>query len=284
MEKKPFWLTPYPELIVNAYKKLLPQREKKERSPRGIRRLLCVLAIVSVVLIWVVEGFVNPLEYLVDMPALSLLESVDAYPGQLGAFYYMSLLGVTAIMMTALKHFVCGEKDLPIWTVNGVLYWLTGLAVAILADALTRNILMDRMMVPGMQGIQDNTKVFLLLIVSLFLVHFLAYFAFEDFAGNGMAAMLTPYAIAMYNKVFEPVGFMDVQLVKYLILTLVLKLFLILLDKLGIAKLLSKLLIGLCYVVIPVAMFAALAFPILPYILVWWLVRRKMKKNTEQKT
>lgn len=283
MNKKPFWLTPYPVLIVNAYKKLLPQREKKERSPRGIRRLLCVLAIVSVVLIWVVEGFVNPLEYLVDMPALSLLESVDAYPGQLGSYYYMCLLGVTAVMMNGLKHFVCGEKDLPIWTVNGVLYWLTGLAVAILADAVARNIIMDRMMVPGLQGGQETAESVLLSIVSLLLVHFLAYFAFEDFAGNSMAALLTPYAIVMYNKVFEPVGFMDVQLVKYLILTLVLKLFLIILDKLGIAKLLSKLLIGLAYVVVPVAMFGALAIPILPYILVWWLVRRKMKENTEQK-
>lgn len=283
MEKKPFWLTPYPELIVNAYKKLLPQREKKERSPRGIRRLLCVLAIVSVVLIWVVEGFVNPLEYLVDMPALSLLEAFDAYPNPLGSYYYMYLLGVTAVMMTALKHFVCGEKDLPIWTLNGVLYWLVGLAVAILADALTRNIIMDRMMVPGLQGGMDTAESILLSILSLILVHFLFYFALEDFAGNGMAALLTPYAIAAYNKIFAPVGFMDVQLVKFLILTLVLKLFLLVLDKLGIAKLLSKLLIGIAYILIPGVLFGAIALPILPYIIVWWLVRRKMKKNSGQK-
>lgn len=54
LKKNNFWNTPYPVTIMNAFKTLLPKNgeEKKTRSPRGIRRLLVVCALVSLVLIW----------------------------------------------------------------------------------------------------------------------------------------------------------------------------------------------------------------------------------------
>lgn len=287
MEQKAFWDIPYPELIVALFRKIFPWRlTVKERSPRGTRRLLCVLAVASLVLIWIVEGFVNPLEYLVDMPAFDLQAIVDAYPDDIASFYYMWLLIVTMIVMTVLKRVVCSEKEFPIWTVDGWLYWVVSLGAAILADAITRNIIVDLLYLPFIQKTEgsafSNTDLFLMLL----LMHFLFYFVIEDFASNGIAVMLTPYAITAYDKLLEPTGFLDIQLVKFIILTMVLKLILLVLEKLGITKLLSDLLKTFSYTLagIPKLMLFLIAFPIWPFLLIWWLIwgRKKKKKATQQ--
>ena len=285
-EKKAFWNIPYPEMIMSMLRKMLPEwKETKDRSPRDTRRLLVGLAVAALVLIWVLEGFANPLEYLVDMPALDLLDAVASYPRPYGNYYYLWLLGITTLMMSILKRLVCGEDEFPVWTVNGVLYWAVGLAVAILADALTRNVIMDRLMIPGLENMTASFTSAQYAVLMLFLVHFLFYFAIEDFSGNCMAALLTPYAIAAYNKVVAPTGLMDIQLVKFLIITLVLKLILVVLEKLGITQLVSRALIRSFYTLagVPKMILTVIALPILPYIILWRLIRGRKKDNATQK-
>lgn len=285
VKKRTFWNTPYPVSIMNAFKTLLPKNreEKKPRSPRGVRRMLGVFAAVSLILVWILEGFVNPLEYLVDLPAFSYEEMEGVYAGY-DAFYYLWLLAVTAAMMTLLKQFICNGKEFPIWTVNGILFWIVGLAVALLADVVTRNIVMERFVIPAMENADTSLTNARIMILSLFLVHFSAYFVVEDLSGNCMSALLTPYVLSAYDTYFAAGGLMRVQLVKFLVLTLMLKLLLIVLDKLGVTGFLSDLMIKYAYTpkYIPFVFLLVLAAPFLPFMYIGYLIKKGKNKNNEE--
>lgn len=282
LKKNNFWNTPYPVTIMNAFKTLLPQNgeEKKTRSPRGVRRLLVVCALVSLILIWVIDGFSNPFEYLVDLPSLTYEEIVNAFPGY-EAYYYMWLMIITAVMVKILKQLVCSDKDFSVWSVNGALFWVVSLAVAILAGAVTRSIVMPRFVLPMVEKASNASSDIGVLILSVLVTHFAFYFAVEDFSSSAVAVIAAPYAIRFFNTYIPAEGLLDIQLVQFLVLTFLLKLLVTVLDKLGVTGFLSDLLTRYLYTpkYMPFSGLALFAIPFLPFMYIRYLIR----KGKEQK-
>lgn len=276
IEKETFWTRPYPDSVLNLFSPLWKNRERKSRSERGIRRLLLVLAAVAVVFILLVNGFSDPAGYLVDIPSFSLGDMMEAYPKYYG-YYFIALMAATSLLMALVNAVVRSKDEISSWSVNGVLLWVVSVAVGILADAIAREILLEKWILPVLEHKNDSFEAAWQLVYMLIAVVVSWYFVMDDFVGNGLSIVLTPYAMQAVSAFLPEKGILSNTLVLYLILTVVLKLLLNLLSMIGIDKVITKFFKKWFYT--PKYMWRTylyfFLFPILPFILIWKLIRRK---------
>lgn len=282
-KKKTFWNTPIPETIMNlvrpVWRSVTGGREPQIRSERGTRRLLVVLAVVSVALIWILEGFVNPVEYLVDLPIFDFNEMQQQYPDHY-AFYFYWVLIMVALLMTLVRCLVRNDKEYPIWTLNGVLYWVVGLAMGILADVITRNIFMEQIVVPGLESWTTSMDAYKTVIGMLILLLFSFYFVLGDFSETAISVMITPFAMELYERFVPGNGILHIVLIEYLIITLVMKLVLHVMEMRGVISSFANLFVKYCYTpkYMPFAMLYIFVLPFLPILLIWYFIRGKKKE------
>ena len=286
MEKKQnFWNTPYPVSIQNllapAWNALIGKCEWKKRSEQGTRRLLCILSLVSLVLIFIVDGVTNPLEYLVELPALDFSDMETDYAEYAG-YYYMCLLVVTGLLMSGLQWWINRDEE-KVWSINGLLLWVTGLAVAILADVITRNIVLDNIVIPALENRDTGISSAYWSIAILLLIHFCMYFSIEDMSSNTVSAILTPYVMVSYEAYIGAEGIMGVQLIKFLAVTVFLKIILMVLEKIGVTGFLSDVMVKYAYTpkYIPYTLILPLLLPFLPIMYIKYLGCRNKIKETE---
>lgn len=276
MEKETFWTRPYPESILNLFKPLWKNRERKPRSEKGIRRLLIVLAVVAVLLILLINGFADPMGYFVDIPSFSLGDMMEAYPDYY-AYYFIGLMAVTAAMTAILRAVVRSKEEISPWSVNGILLWIVCIAVGILADTLTREVLLEKWVIPVYEHRNDSFEAAWQFAYMLIAVVLSWYFVMDDFTGNALSITLTPYVMYAFRWLTPDDGIFSNTLVTYLIVTALLKVLLNLLEKIGLDQVIANFFKKYFYT--PKYMWRTYLYifflPLLPLILIWKLVKGK---------
>lgn len=244
--------TPYPVWLVYPFQllwdKITDNFEIPKLSQKHIRIALIVMAIAAFPVIWIFEGFNNPLEALVDIPMFSFLE----YSGDLQLFYMVFLTFFTMVATAAVKFAVCRDGDFALFSLNSILLWIASLSIGVMVDAFVRNIFLDWFMglyqsiyarFAASAGDMNEKVGFVALLLILSVV---IYLSLKDFASTSLSIAATPYLLMALDKYSYQLSFLKNALVTYLIVTLVLKLMLIAAEKLDIVSDLAEYVIKYC--------------------------------------
>lgn len=199
-QEKPGWMdTPYPELLLMPVRKLWEAvtggRTLKPLPDRVLRRVLLILTVVSLAVIWLMEGLVNPLELLVDIPFFSFVETVEEWKG----YYLVFLPFFTLLAVSLLNALVCRGRELPLFSANGLLYWVVCLALSIVVDSFMRNMFLPwfhgiYVQIMEMPGDTSMRKPFYLLLFLLVMV-IATYYALRDITSTSLSIFATPYLV-----------------------------------------------------------------------------------------
>ena len=210
---------------------MLEKTRLGHRSPKTLRILALVFAGLSVLLTLLINGLSDPLGYLVDIPSFALADMMDAYPEYYG-YYFIALLAVTAAISASVEAIICGEEEVSPFSADGVLLWVVGIAVGILADSIARDILMEKWILPVLEHKNESLEAAKHLLILLIAVVTAWYFVMDDFTGNALSITMAPYAMQILEGVLPDSGILANHTVLFILLTAVLKLLLYILEKL----------------------------------------------------
>lgn len=252
VEKVKILNTPYPVWIIYPFQllwdKITDRYDMPRLSQKHIRIVLVVMAILALPVIWIFEGFGNPLEILVDIPLFSFME----YSGDPQLFYMIFLTFFTMVTTAALKFAICRDKDFELFSLNSILLWIASLSVGVMVDAFVRNVFLDWFVAffnkiytrYTMSAGDTNEKTgFIALMLLLSIV---VYLSLKDFASTGLSIAVTPYILMALDNYSDKIVLLNNTLLTYLLVTLVLKLMLIAAEKLGIVADLAEYVIKYC--------------------------------------
>lgn len=280
---KNFLNTPLPLTFLKPFQALLRllrgDKQTKQPSDAEIRKYLLILGILSLPIIWIMEGLGNPLELLVDIP----LYTFSIYPAPYNDFYMVLVVFFTMLAMYGVQYGICKGNEYSIFSINGLYLWLIGTAVGLLVDTFTRNILMDKILLPW--GIYANGQNDPVALGALGLVlSFMLFYAFNDAMSTTLAVMATPLVMGLYRMLTPASALWQNVLVSQLIVTFALKLLLMVFEKIGLIGWIVEVLSKYCYTprYIPMFFVYIMLIPLWPILLIWKLARRKKTKETTE--
>lgn len=284
-EKKGFWYTPLPLYVLTPFKFIIENLFGGKKIPpftdKILRIILICFGIVSLPVIWIMEGVGNPLELFVDIPFFSLAE----YPNEYSAYYFVFIPFFTMLLMMILNHGICRGKEYKFFSVNGILVWVISLALGIVADSFTRNIFLEKYFITfyertknaSIEQYQDKWILVLLLILTLFAF----YYVLDDSMSSSLSIFITPYLMIGYHKYVPTVGILQNVLVEYLIITFVLKWIVTLADKAGLIEIVTKFIGKYFYTprYFVKTYLLLILMPLWPILIIVYLVRHNKKKS-----
>lgn len=252
-KKKSFWDIPWPMYFVYPFKILYQKitKGKKPKLPEAKTRMIISAAVivVSLIVIWVVRGFGNPVHMLID-DMFFLEDPPDTMSGQnQGAMYglYMVAVGfIVMIIMKLLIYFVYGEGDHPFWTIDGISLILISVALSLLAETVLRKIGFDQWVSPVFTGPEytDNPLDIDLSYFGLVIILcVLLFFVINDVASSVLSIYVTLFII---NKV-PVLGNYGNSVLSCLLLACAVNIVVGLLDRIGVVDMVCKFIIKWLY-------------------------------------
>jgi len=218
------------------YRKLTGNRPMPEMSPKASRLYLGIGALVALVLIWMLEGFVNPLELFVDIPTYD----TSLY----GVYAFLQILLVLTYTSVILKiAYFPIRKEPKFFSPEGMLMWVIGAAVGMLADSIAR-LTMDVVLMPILR---TNSTTSLAYCIVALVFNGALFFILNDSFSTAISVELVPL-ISLYYTMFIPTNtFFGNPLIRQLVITFVLSLIMSLIEKTGVIDKITKLCIKYFY-------------------------------------
>ncbi len=279
-QKTSFWEIPWPMYFVYPFKKLY-QAITKGKHPKPLEprtRLIVsgVLILISLIAIWVLQGFVNPIRMFID--DMFFLEPSDTLTAsEQGSMYGLYMIVNGFIVMIAMKligYFIYGSEEHPFWTVDGISLVLVSVALALTVDSILKRVGFEEWVYPLLKGPQYTDNPFDIdtsFFIPAIICGVLLFFVSHDVATTVLSINLT---LLLIGNVPE-LGNFGRSTLSCIILVVAVNIAVSLLDRIGVVKAVCGFIIRWVYTL---KYYFMLWFP--PLLIIY--IVKKCKKNNEQ--
>ncbi len=234
---KYFWNNPYPESImwpvVHGFRQLSLHMEKKSISDKRYRVQCIVISVIAFIALFLLTGTKNPLEFFVDIPIYDLTEFNARVNGdEYALFTYMFSSAIfIAIGIYLIRLFLFHAKEESFFTVNGLFFFIMTVFVSALIDVPVKK-LAYHFSVGALLDIEAMET--LGLVILGLALNFSLYFVMQDSFTAILSSAISVQMIMLFQKWFQ--NFITNRLILLLAVSLILRVFLEILDKIGIWK------------------------------------------------
>ena len=229
-----FWNNPYPESImwpvVQGFRKLSSHMEEKPISDRRYRVQCVVISLITFVALFLLTGTKNPLEFFIDIPIYNLAEFNRSVGGdEYALFIYMfSSAILISISIYLVRLFLFNAKEESFFTVNGLFFFVMTVFISAVVDVPVKKIAYA-FSVSTLLEIEAMDIVGLILLGLA--LNFTLYFVMQDSFTAILSSAISVELIMLFQKWFQQ--FITNRMALILIVSLLMRIFLELLDKIG---------------------------------------------------
>lgn len=230
-----FWNNPYPETIlwpiVKGFNYLTSRLEKKHISDSRYRILCIILSIVSCCIFLLLTETKNVFEIFVNIPIYNFVEFGTIVKGNLYALYmYMfSSIIFVAIIIYLIRLFVLCNKNYSFFSINGICFFIMSIFVSALIDVIVQKAVY--LLYKNMVFSVKDTKIITAVVLGLTL-NFIAYFAIQETFVAIFSSMLGIGIIFLFQTHLQQ--FIYNKLLLLVVVSMVLRAFFELINKIGI--------------------------------------------------
>lgn len=232
-----FWNNPYPESImwpvVRGFRQLSSHMEKKPISNKRYRVQCIVISVIAFVALFLLTGTKNPFEFFVDIPIYNLAEFNASVGGdEYALFTYMFSSAIfISISIYLIRLFLFNAKEEGFFTVNGLFFFVMTVFISALVDVPVKKLAYSF----SVGTLLDIEAMATLGIVILgFALNFTLYFVMQDSFTAILSSAISVELIMLFQQWFQ--SFITNRFVLLLVVSLVMRVFLEILDKIGVWK------------------------------------------------
>ncbi len=222
---------PYPVWYIRPFRwifrKLTAGRSLPTMSQKASRLYLMICGLASLILMWMFEGFGNPLELFVDIPTFDF-----SLYGKFALFHMILVLFFTALLLQ-LIYLPVRSKETKFFSVDGMLMWVIGAAVGMLADSVARAA-MDSIVMPTM--LEADGQMTVSYVIVMLMLHAALFFVLNDCYAMAISVELVPLLSTYYTMLIPTDNFFGTPLIRQLIITFALSALMSLIAKTGIVE------------------------------------------------
>ncbi len=194
---KYIWTNPYPEAILwpitQLFKRISVYMEKKPISDRRYRIQCLVISVVSFLMLFLLTGTENPLEFFVDIPIYDLSDFNTLVGGDDYALLTYMIGGaiVAAVTIYLIRLFLFNGKEFSLYSVNGICFEITTVFVTALLDIPIQKLAYTYAMtwLPSIEG-KDEIGIFILGLTLNFALYFVIQDSFSAILSSALALEL----------------------------------------------------------------------------------------------
>lgn len=207
---KRLWNNPYPELVVGPivrfFHRIESQRKENILSDKMYRLRCLIISGIVFVILWLLTGQSNPLNFLVDIPITDLEEFSRSVNGNeyIVMTYFLGNALVLIVCLYFIKLFVLNAKEYTLFSVNGFLFYLMSLLVSTLVTIPVREITYDFYIKHGtLIGRIENGETIIGLVIIGIVLNFILYFTLQDSVSAILSSAISIELIILFQKYFQ---------------------------------------------------------------------------------
>lgn len=280
---KRLWNNPYPELLVapliRFFHRIECQRQENTLSDREYRFRGLIISGVAFVILWLLTGQRNPLEFLVDIPITDLEEFSMSVNGNeyIVTIYFLGNALVLIVCLYFIKLFVFNAKEYTLFSVNGFLFYIMSLLVSTLVTIPVREITYDFYINHGtiIGRIESGETIIGLIMIGLIL-NFILYFTLKDSVSAIFSSAISIELIILFQKYFQEKT--SIEIFYLVAVSIITRFFLEILERIGVWKWLGALLVKWFYTLKNIV---KLAFCVIT--IIFWFYSLTNNKRTDEK-
>lgn len=207
---KCLWNNPYPELLVGPiicfFHRLESQRKENALSDGEYRFRCLIISGVALVILWLLTGQSNPLNFLVDIPITDLEEfsmSVNGNEYMVMTYFLVNALALI-VCLYFIKLFVFNAKEYTLFSINGFLFYIMSLLVSTLVTIPVRKITYDFYIKhETIIGQIERGETIIGLIIIGIILNFILYFTLQDSVSAILSSAISIELIVLFQKYFQ---------------------------------------------------------------------------------